>query len=185
VVFFKVVTPAPAPRRLIPVRMRRELLAAKAPGLSNTTCPAGQRSSADWMRALSSVTPSPGLSVTHIVVRFGIPPFDIKPGFHAKYLSLRLTALGGAGGRAEGDGEAVDEGVGVGVGAGRAGVGVGVRVEVGGGVKDGAVEGGGGAGGGEAAPVEEYVMTMIPCAPAPAEPDELPLGYPAPAPPPP
>ena len=52
----------------------------KVPGESRTTCPAGQESSADWIAGES--LPPPGANVLQIVLRTGIPPTAIIPGFH-------------------------------------------------------------------------------------------------------
>src|SRR5215813_11987470 len=63
----------------------RLLLATNVPGLSMTTWPAGQASSLAWIAAESS--PPVGDRVAQMVLRFGTPPFDIMPGFQAKFLS--------------------------------------------------------------------------------------------------
>jgi hypothetical protein len=51
----------------------------KVPGLNWTTCPAGQLSSLAWIACESSLPL--GEIVAQTVVRFGIPPTDVRPGF--------------------------------------------------------------------------------------------------------
>jgi hypothetical protein len=50
-----------------------------------TTCPEGQLSSFAWIAAESSLPL--GERVAQMVVRLGIPPLDIIPGFQVKFLS--------------------------------------------------------------------------------------------------
>src|ERR1700730_12064080 len=79
------VTPFPEPRRVMELCIHSQLFTMNVPALSFRTCPEGQLSSCAWIATESS--PPLGESVAQIVVRLGIPPFDIIPGFHAKFLS--------------------------------------------------------------------------------------------------
>lgn len=54
----------------------------KVPALSCTTSPLGQLSRAAWIAAESSWPL--GEIVAQTVVRAGIPPTDIRPGYHGK-----------------------------------------------------------------------------------------------------
>src|SRR5882762_8813188 len=84
-VFFKIVVPAPEPRRVIELWINKKLFTANVPGLSITTWPEGQLSNFAWIAAESS--PPLGERVAQMVVRLGIPPLDIIPGFQGKFLS--------------------------------------------------------------------------------------------------
>src|SRR5215813_11738402 len=81
----RIVTPGPEPRSVMDEWTSRLLLTMNVPGLSMTTWPAGQASSLAWIAAESS--PPAGDRVAQIASRPGTPPFDIIPGFHAKFLS--------------------------------------------------------------------------------------------------
>ena len=59
------------------------------PGLSSTTWLAGQVSNFAWIAAESS--PPLGERVAQMVVRLGIQPLDVIPGFQAKFLSYGIT----------------------------------------------------------------------------------------------
>jgi hypothetical protein len=66
------------------------------PEFKNTTCPAGQAARAALIAAVSS--PPLGDSVEQMVVRLGIPPLDVIPGFQAKFLSAGIIGPPGGGG---------------------------------------------------------------------------------------
>src|SRR3954462_14981256 len=84
-VLARIVTPGPAPRRVMDECINSALLTTNVPALSMTTWPAGQESSFAWIAAES--LPPDGESVAQVVARLGTPPFDIMPGFQAKFLS--------------------------------------------------------------------------------------------------
>src|ERR1700724_3039648 len=85
---FKIVTPRPDPRSVMGLCSNKRLFTIKVPGLSLTTCPEGQLSSFAWIAAESSLPL--GESVAQMVVRLGIPPLDIIPGFQVKFLSAGM-----------------------------------------------------------------------------------------------
>ena len=95
-VFASVVWPGPAPRKVIPLLIRRKLplLMMNVPAASCTTWPAGQVLMAPWIQAVSSSTPPRGVSVEQIVDRTGMPPTPINPGFQAVARSAGRNALG-------------------------------------------------------------------------------------------
>src|SRR5262245_15589645 len=87
-VFDKTVTPGPEPRSVMDECTSRALLTTNVPGLSMTTWPAGQASRLAWILAESSAPD--GERVAQVVLRLGTPPFDISPGFQAKFLSAGM-----------------------------------------------------------------------------------------------
>lgn len=77
--------------------MRSSELTLKVPALNRTTCPAGQLSSLAWIAAESSFPL--GEIVAHVVIRFGMPPTDIRPGFQGNARSEgRIPVIEDAGG---------------------------------------------------------------------------------------
>src|SRR5882762_9447392 len=88
-VFFKIVMPAPEPRRVIELWINNKLFTVNVPALSITTWPEGQLSNFAWIAAESSLPL--GERVAQMVVRLGIPPLDIIPGFQGKFLSDGMT----------------------------------------------------------------------------------------------
>src|SRR5215510_6507306 len=82
------VVPAPEPRRVIALCINRCLFTTNVPGESITTWPDGQRLSCAWIRVESS-RPL-GERVAQTVVRLGMPPLDINPGFQANVRSVGI-----------------------------------------------------------------------------------------------
>jgi hypothetical protein len=87
-VFFKIVIPAPDPRRVIGLCINKKLFTINVPGLSITTWLEGQLSNFAWIAA-ESFSPL-GDSVAQMIVRLGTPPLDIIPGFQENILSAGI-----------------------------------------------------------------------------------------------
>src|ERR1700730_4764436 len=77
--------PVPEPRRVIGVCINKYLFTMNVPGLSITTWSERQLFNFAWIAA--ELSPPLGERVAQMVVRLGIPPLDIIPGFQVKFLS--------------------------------------------------------------------------------------------------
>ena len=82
-VFASVVLSGPAPRKVMPLLISRNLppLTRNLPAASWTTWPVGQASIAAWICELSSSAWPRGVNLAQIVDRTGMPPTPFKPGF--------------------------------------------------------------------------------------------------------
>ena len=96
-VFASVVSPGPAPRKVMPFGISRKLpsLMMKVPAPSCTTWPMGQALIAAWIWAVSSRASPRGESVAQTAERIGIPPTPIIPGLQVVARSAGRKLAGG------------------------------------------------------------------------------------------